>query len=102
MTLMTGEVRQLREANEILSKRRRAKRSRLQDSGPLTGLQASQLLEDRGLAEEEGRNKGAREGSSKRCCTTTRACRICRKPGHYAKTCPEAVDISSLLDTDSD
>ncbi|KFY28641.1 hypothetical protein V491_00368 [Pseudogymnoascus sp. VKM F-3775] len=102
MTLMTGEVRQLREANEILSKRRRAKRSHLQDSGPLTGLQASQLLEDRGLAEEEGHDKGAREGSSKRRCTTTRACRICRKPGHYAKTCPEAVDISSLLDTDSD
>jgi hypothetical protein len=44
LTLLTGEIKALREANAALSKRRRAKRTRLQDSGPLTGEKASQLL----------------------------------------------------------
>ena len=67
VTLMAGELKQTREANEILSKHRRTKRSRLQDSGPLSGLQASQLLEEKGLVEQERCNNDEKEGSLKRC-----------------------------------
>ena len=102
LTLLTSEVRTLREANETLSKRRRAKRTRLQDSGPLTGSQAGQLLEDKGVVEPNGRDEGAGEGSSKRRRTTGRVCGICRKPGHNARTCSQAVDISSSSDSESD
>jgi hypothetical protein len=101
LTLLAAENKCLREANEALSKRRRAKRTRLQDSGPLTGEEASQLLVEKGVVEQEGRDEGAGEGSSKRRKTGARLCGICRKPGHNARTCPEAVDVGSLSDSDS-
>jgi hypothetical protein len=41
LTLLTSELNVVQEANEALSKRRRAKRTRLQDSGPLTSKEAS-------------------------------------------------------------
>jgi hypothetical protein len=98
LTLLTGEIKALREANEALSKRRRAKRTRLQDSGPLTGEEASQLLVEKGVIEQEGRNEGAGEGSSKRRKMDVRLCGICRKPGHNARTCSEAGDVDSSSD----
>ncbi|KAF6517708.1 hypothetical protein HZS61_003269 [Fusarium oxysporum f. sp. conglutinans] len=93
LTLLTGEIKALREANEALSKRRSAKRTRLQDSGPLTGKKASQFLVKKGVVEEEGRDEGAGGGPSKRHQTGARLCGICRKSGHNARTCPEAEDI---------
>ena len=100
MTLMAGELKQTREANKILSKRRRVKRSRLQDSGTLSGSQASQLLKDKGLVEQERRDEDAEEGSSKRRRTTARVCGNCHKPGHNIRTCPKAVDISNSSDSE--
>lgn len=97
LTLLTGEVKALQEANEALSKRRRAKRTRLQDSGPLTGKEANQLLVEKGVIEQEGCNEGAGEGSSKRRKTDARLYGICRKPGHNARTCLEAGDVDSSL-----
>ena len=41
LTLLTSEIKALREANTVLSKCRRAKRIRLQNSGPLTGEEVS-------------------------------------------------------------
>ena len=101
LTFLIGEVKALREANEALSKRRRAKRTHLRDSGPLTGEQASQLLVENGVFEQEGYNEGAEEGSSKRRKTSTQLCSICRKTGHNARTCPEAVNVDSPSDSDS-
>jgi hypothetical protein len=93
LTLLSGEIKALREANEVISKRRRAKRTRMQDSGPLTGKQGSQLLAEKGVVEQEGRDEGTGEGSSKRRKTGARLCGICRKPGHNARSCPEAADV---------
>ena len=100
LTLLVAENKSLREANEALSKRRRAKRTRLQDTGPLTGEEASQLLVEKGVVEQEGRDKGAGEGSSKRRKTSARHCGICGKAGHNARTCPEEIDASSSSDSE--
>jgi hypothetical protein len=100
LTLLTGEVKALREANKALSKRRQAKRTRLQDSGPLTSKEASQLLAEKGVIEQEGRDEGAGEGSSKRRKTSARHCGICRKAGHNARTCSEAVDVDTSSDSE--
>ena len=96
LTLLTAENRYLRKANEALSKRRRAERTRLQDSGPLTGEKASQLLVEKGVVKQEGRNEGIEEGSSKQHKIGTRLGGICRKPRHNIRTCPETADVDSL------
>jgi hypothetical protein len=101
LTVMTDRIKMLEEANEVLSKRRRAKRTRLQDSEPLTRLQAGQLLAEKGLVEEKKRDKDVGEGPSKWRRTTSRVCGICRKPGHNARTCSEAIDVVSSLDSDT-
>lgn len=100
LTLLTGEVKILQEANKALSKRRRAKKPRLQDSGPLTGKKASELLVEKGVVEQEGYDKGAGEGLSKRRKIGVRLCGICRKAGYNARTCSEAEDIVDLSDSD--
>jgi hypothetical protein len=100
LTLLTGEIKALREANKALSKRRRAKRTRLQDSGPLTSETASRLLVEKGVVKEEGREEGAEGGPSKRHKTGARLCGICRKSGHNTETCPEAEDIDGSSNHD--
>jgi hypothetical protein len=100
LTLLSGRVKMLEKANEALSKRRRAKRTRLQDSVPLTGKEASWLLVEKGVVEQEERDEGAGEGSSKRRKTSARHCGICRKAGHNARTCPEAVDVDTSSDSE--
>jgi hypothetical protein len=94
-SLLGHENKTLRKYGEIVSKRRRAPRTRLQDSGPLTGEQARQLLEENGVVEPEERDEGAEGGSTKRRCTSARLCGACRKPGHNARTCPDAANINS-------
>ena len=101
LTLMAADIKVLREANEALSKRRRAKRSRLQDSGVVSGLQAREIMAEKGVVEQEGRNECAGEGSSKQHQMGARRCGICREPGHNARTCPEAAGVHSLSDSDS-
>ncbi|KAK1837443.1 transposase [Colletotrichum chrysophilum] len=98
--LMEEELRHLREANTALSKRRRAKRTRLQDGGALDGSQAREVMAEKGVVEEEGCEQEENEGSSKRRRTGLRHCGICRKTGHNARTCPEAVEINSSSDSE--
>jgi hypothetical protein len=100
LTLLTGEIKALREANKALSKRRRAKRTRLQDSGSLTDEEASQLLVEKGVVKEEGRDEGAEGGPSKQHKTGAQLCDICRKSGHNARTYPEADDIVEASNSD--
>lgn len=98
LILLDGEIKALREANETLLKRRRAKRTRLQDSGPLSGEEARQLLAEKGVVEQERRDEGSGEGLAKRRKTSARLYSICRNTGYNARTCPEAEDISIASD----
>ena len=88
--LLEAEVQTLQEANKALSKRRRAKQTRLQDGGAINGSQARAIMAEKGVAEEEGRVEEENEGSSKRRRTGSQLCSICHKAGHNARTCPEA------------
>ena len=100
MTLMDDRIQSLEQANEVLSRRRRAKRTRLQDAGVLTGQDAANLLAERGVVEEERRDEGENGRSPKRRRSGGRLCGICRKPGHNARTCPDAEDIDRESDSD--
>jgi hypothetical protein len=100
MTLLTAEVRTLRKANEALSKRRRAKKSRVRQGGALTVEDAQDLLAQRDAEEQVRKDKRSREGGQNEGQPTGRRCGTCGKTGHNARTCQEAVDISSSLDSE--
>ena len=89
VTLMSDELRSLRKANESLSKRRRAKKTRLRQGGALSARDAQEELDRRSvggrLEREEGEN-GGRETSQRR---GQRRCGNCGKTGHNARTCEE-------------
>lgn len=98
VVLLEAEVRTLQEANEALSKRRRAKRTRLQDGGAINGSQARAIMAEKGVVEEEGRVEEENEGLSKRRRTGSRLCGICRKTGYNERACQEAREINDSSD----
>jgi hypothetical protein len=51
------------------------------------------------VVEQEGRDEGVGEGSSKQHKTGAWLCGICCKPSHNTRTCLEAADVDSSLDS---
>ncbi len=100
VALLRAEVSTLRKANEALSKRRRAKKTRVRLGGSLTVQDAKDLLDQKAMDEQviqETRQSGscARGARAK-----ARCCSVCGKPGHNARTCQEAVELSDLAASD--
>jgi hypothetical protein len=94
VVLLRSELRNLRDANEILSRRRRTKRTRLQKGGAMTVEEASQVIDqmdvDTQVVAESSRSGG--QGRSER--PGSRRCGVCRKTGHNARTCQVVIEIS--------
>ncbi|KAG6995868.1 hypothetical protein FocnCong_v015214 [Fusarium oxysporum f. sp. conglutinans] len=92
--LLRAENRELRQANEILSRRRRAKRTRLQNRGSMTIQEGQDLIDqmdvDMQVVAELSRSGG--QGSSVR--PRVRRCGTCGKTGHNARTCQEGIKAS--------
>jgi hypothetical protein len=94
VALLRSEVSSLRKANEALSKRRRAKKTRVQLGGSLTVQDAKDLLDQNavgGEAVQETQPDGSGSGGAR---TKVRCCGVCGRPGHNARTCQEAVESS--------
>ena len=92
VALLRSEVSSLRKANEALSKRRRAKRTRVQLGGSLTVESAQEALGQgdvggEGVQEMQPEGSGAGGGRTK-----VRCCSVCGKPSHNARTCQEVVE----------
>jgi hypothetical protein len=94
VTLLTAENRELRREIEALSRRRRAKRTRLQKGGVLTVREGQELIDqmdvDTQVVAESSRSGG--RGSSAR--PRERRCGRCGKTGHNARTCQVVVEAS--------
>ena len=99
-TLLAAEVRTLRKANEALSKRRRAKKTRLRQGGVLTVEDAHDIMAQKEVDEQIRRDKRSGEVFSKEGNSGIQHCSACRKTGHNARTCQEFKDISSLSDSE--
>jgi hypothetical protein len=100
VALLRSEVSSLRKANEALSKRRRAKRTRVQLGGSLSVQDANGLLDQKavgGEVVEETQQVGDGAGRVR---TKIRCCGVCGKPGHNARTCQEAVEFSDSAASD--
>jgi hypothetical protein len=106
VALLRAEVRDLRTANEVLSKRRRAKKSRVRLGGSLTIQDGIDLLDQKDVDKQlrgEDRRSGGQGGQAR---TKTPRCGNCGKPGHNIRTCREAGEesdksISSIIIVDN-
>ena len=90
VVLLRSRVASLKEANQTLSKRRRAKKTRLREGGSLTRQDAQGLL-DQKEADEQLQQETRQTGSRyRRAAGGERRCSKCGNPGHNARTCQQA------------
>ena len=100
MALMQAETRDLRGANEALSKRRRAKEKRLRQGGSLT-VQGGQDLQAQKDVEMQIREETqAGSGRKPRTETHARRCGRCGGPGHNARTCQGVTELPEEDDSE--
>ena len=89
MTLLQDRVRTLEKANEALSKRRRAKRTRLQAGGALTIEEGQALIAEKETGRRQSGRRLAEGGTSETRLSTLQRCGRCGKTRHNVRTCQE-------------
>ena len=94
MTLVQNEVQTLRKANMALSKRRRAKRTRVQAGGALTVEEAQILIAQKDTGRQQSNRRPAEGDASEARPSTSRRCRRCGKTGHNVRICQEVEETS--------
>ena len=95
MALLKAEVNQLREANALLSKRRRARKSPLRQGGSITIAEGQALQDQKDVEEQIQQENRQTRGSKPRDERKGRRCGICGKNGHNARTCQINVETSN-------
>ena len=89
VALLEAEVQGLREANAMLSKRRKAKKQQPRVGGSLTGLESQELIAQRD-ADDELRTKRCQDRpQQKGAIQRVRRCRSCGGLGHNSRSCIE-------------
>jgi hypothetical protein len=94
MALLEAEIRDLREANEILSRRRREKKKRLRDGGTMTIGEGQASIDQMDVDTQVVAESSRRGGQGRSGQPTQRRCGVCGKPGHNARTCKIEVEVS--------
>lgn len=103
MTLLRAELHTLQDANKALAKRRRTKRTRLQEGGTLTVEDAQVLIAAKDSSGQKKRKTVDKGGQSEAGPATVRCCGRCGKTGHNVRTClvvEELSDEDSIIDSD--
>jgi len=92
--LLEAEVQDLREANATHSRKKRVKRTRLQDSGKMTvgtgQSQIDQIDVDTQVVAESSRSRGRGRSVG----PGVRHCRTCGKAGHNSRSCREVIRVT--------
>src|ERR1700677_764086 len=101
VTLLTAENRNLRKANEALSKRRRAKKTRVRQGGTLTVEDAQDILAQKDAAEQVARERREKQGGHGEREVAVRRCGNCGETGHNARTCQVKAEMSDVHSSDS-
>jgi DDE superfamily endonuclease len=94
LALLQAENRDLRKANETLSKRRNRKKSRLQAEGSLNLQEAQALIDNRDVTEQIKQETRGSRGRKEREETRARRCSNCNRTGHNARTCQIVIETS--------
>lgn len=100
MALLQAEIGQLREANTTLSKRRRARKTRLREGGSMTIAEGQALQDQKDVEQQVQQEIHQTRGRKPRVETKARRCGICSKPGHNARTYQITVGTSNEEDGD--
>ena len=100
LALLEGEVSALREANEMLSRRRCAKKKRLQNGGSLRIQTGEDLQSQKDVDIQLQDESRRRSGRTRTFGTRLQRCRICGEPGHNARTCQNDVEVSGDEDSE--
>ena len=98
MALLKAEVETLREANSTLSKRRRAKRTRLQQGGSMTLGEGQELQDQKDIEQQVQCDMQQSSGRKRRIETKRKCCSVCGNAGHNARTCVLNEEISDKED----
>jgi hypothetical protein len=98
--LLRAETKELRTANERLSKRRRTKKTRLQEGGSLSLQEATVLMREQGLGGQDCEEMSGSGGCITVYQPRVRLCSNCKKPGHNARSCQVVCEASE--DSDSE
>jgi hypothetical protein len=100
VTLLEAEVATLRKANEVLSKRRRAKKTRLRQGGSLSLQDGQDLQDEKDVAQQLKQETQSGSGRKPKAEVRARRCGNCGQTGHNARTCQEDVDTSGEEDSE--
>lgn len=92
--LLKAENQVLRQGIESLSKRRRAKKTRLQKGGSLSQQQGEELQNERDTKQLVDQEIRDRTGRKPRLETRARRCGNCSETGHNARTCKIEIEMS--------
>jgi DDE superfamily endonuclease/Tc5 transposase DNA-binding domain len=98
--LLKAENQSLRQANEELSKRRRAKKIRLRQGGSLSQQEAQVLQDERDVEQQVKQEVRASSGRKPREETRARRCGNCNATGHNMRTCQIVVETSEEEDSE--
>jgi DDE superfamily endonuclease len=100
VTLMSAEIRTLRSANEALSKRRRAKKTRIRQGSVLLVGDAHDILSQREVTEQITRERCSSRVGKNKGQPGDRRCGTCRESGHNTRTCQEVIEVLSSSDSE--
>ncbi len=96
---MKAEVEQLREANSTLSKRRRARKTRLHQGGSMTIAEGQALQDQKDVEKQVQEDLRRNSGRKWRVEPKARRCGVCGNTGHNARTCQSTVETSNEKDS---
>jgi hypothetical protein len=100
IVLIEARVQELEEANTALSKRRRAKKRRIQAGGPLSIYDATEILADRDMDIQLAEEMRSENNNRKRRADGPRHCGNCGKTGHNSRTCQEGIEMDDESDSE--
>ena len=100
VTLLTAKNQALRKANEALSKRRRAKKSRIREGGALSIEDGQDILVQREVEEQLSRDRCGNGSARCKRRPTVRRCGKCGESGHNVRTCQADRAISNASNSE--
>lgn len=100
MTLLSAGLQTLRQANEALSKRRMAKKTRIRQGEALTVKNANHILAQEEVDEQIWRDKRSGGVITNEGKWGARYCGIRGKSGHNSRTCQKVIIVEEQSDSE--